>query len=243
MNPNWAFACLDCATHLAEEVPKPQKVIPTAIMGTIGIGFVTAWLYVVSMFFSINGSFESVRDSPTGVPILELFNQALENRAGAIVLESLIILTGMGSLNAAHTWQSRLCWSFARDGGLPLSELVSQINPILDVPLYAHMFSCIVVALVGFLFLLSRTAFNSMVTACIVLLYISYSVPVIFLLLKGRENIKQGPFWMGTLGLVANYGLLAWTLFTLMIYSLPVRLPVRIGSKCFPNFRESRTFH
>ena len=38
INTTWAFACLDCATHLAEEVPRPERVIPIAIMGTIGIG-------------------------------------------------------------------------------------------------------------------------------------------------------------------------------------------------------------
>src|SRR3954449_5454880 len=39
INTNWAFACLDCATHMAEEVARPEKMIPIAIMGTVAIGF------------------------------------------------------------------------------------------------------------------------------------------------------------------------------------------------------------
>ena len=31
INTNWAFSCLDCVTHLAEEVPRPERVIPIAI--------------------------------------------------------------------------------------------------------------------------------------------------------------------------------------------------------------------
>ena len=72
-----------------------------------------------------------------------------------------------------------------------------------------------------------------MVTACIVLLYISYSIPVVALLIKGRDNIKHGPFWLGRFGLFANWVLLAWTLFTLIMYSFPFTKPVLPDSKSF----------
>lgn len=65
-----------------------------------------------------------------------------------------------------------------------------------------------------------------MVTACIVLLYLSYSIPVACLLIKGRNNIKHGPFWLGPFGLFANCVLLMWTLFTLIMYSFPYAKPV-----------------
>ncbi|KAL7773662.1 hypothetical protein CFE70_003628 [Pyrenophora teres f. teres 0-1] len=163
VNTNWAFACLDCATHLAEEVHCPEKMVPIAIMGTIGIGFVTSWFFSVAIFFSIVGDFAEIAQSATGVPILEIFNRALENKAGATVLEALIILTGLGCLVASHTWQSRLCWSFARDRGLPAHQWLSTVNSGLDVPLNAHFVSCVIVAIVGCLYLASLTAFNSYV--------------------------------------------------------------------------------
>jgi choline transport protein len=70
-----------------------------------------------------------------------------------------------------------------------------------------------------------------MVTATITLLYLSYAVPVICLLIKGRNNIKHGPFWMGKIGLVSNIVLLAWTLFTFVMYSFPTYMPVTATSK------------
>lgn len=227
VNANWAFSCLDCATHMAEEVHEPERMIPIAIMGTIAIGFLTSWFFAVAMFFSIVGDFSEIVATPTLVPILELFHRALNNRAGAVFLESLIIATGIGCLIASHTWQSRLCWSFARDGGLPGHQKMSKIHPKLDVPIYAHCMSCAIVAVAGLLYLGSETAFNSMVTACIVLLYVSYAVPIACLLVRGRKNIKHGPFWLGKVGFMANIVLLFWTLFTLIMYSLPYRKPVR----------------
>jgi choline transport protein len=159
INTNYAFACLDCATHMAEEVARPEKMIPIAIMGTVAIGFVTAWFYSVSLFFSMN-NLQDLFSTSTGVPILELFRQALESRAGAVVLEVLIIATGFGCLIASHTWQSRLCWSFARDRGLPASRFLARVRPALDVPLNAHFVSCFIVAFLGLLYLGSSTAFN-----------------------------------------------------------------------------------
>jgi len=73
-----------------------------------------------------------------------------------------------------------------------------------------------------------------MVTACIVLLYLSYSIPVLCLLLRGRDNILHGPFWMGSLGLFSNIVLLAWTGFTLIMYSFPPVMPVKAGSELSP---------
>lgn len=230
VNTNWAFACLDCATHMAEEVHKPERMIPIAIMGTVAIGFVTSWFFSIAMFFSIVGDFSEIASTATLVPILELFYRALNNKGGAIFLEVLIIATGFGCLIASHTWQSRLCWSFARDRGLPGHKWLSQVHPVLDVPVYAHFFSCLIVAIVGCLYLGSYTAFNSMVTACIVLLYVSYAIPVICLLTRGRSNIPHGPFWLGPFGLLSNIVLLAWTLFTIVMYSFPYYKPVTAGT-------------
>lgn len=74
---------------------------------------------------------------------------------------------------------------------------------------------------------------SSMVTACIVLLYISYTIPVVCLLIRGRNNIPHGPFWMGRVGLFSNIVLLAWTAFTLIMYSFPPVQPVTAGSEFY----------
>ena len=112
INTNWPFACLDCATHMSEEIANPERMIPIAIMGTVAIGFTTAWFFGMAMFFSIGpdsvGGFDALVNTDTGVPVLQLFYQALRGRsaqvAGAVVLEALIIATGIGCLIASHTW-------------------------------------------------------------------------------------------------------------------------------------------
>ena len=204
-------------------------------MGTVAIGFITSWTYAIALFFSMN-SLEDLQGTATGVPLLALFYQALASKAGAVVLEAMFMATGVWCLVASHTWQSRLCWSFARDGGLPFGRFLSHVERGIDVPLRAHFVSCVIVSLLGLLYLGSYTAFNSMVTACIVLLYFSYAIPVVCLLVKGRENIRHGPFWLGPVGLVSNVVLLVWTFFTLVMYSFPPVRPVDAGSEFYPLF-------
>ncbi|KAK2682172.1 hypothetical protein RAB80_000118 [Fusarium oxysporum f. sp. vasinfectum] len=65
-----------------------------------------------------------------------------------------------------------------------------------------------------------------MVTACVVLLYASYSIPVVCLLLMGRSKLKRGPFWMGKAGMACNIVLLIWLVFCTVMYSFPPQYPV-----------------
>lgn len=229
VNPNWSFSCLDAATHLAEETLSPETDIPKAIIGTVIIGFITSFSYAISMFFCIT-DLDSIYASTTGVPIMDIFYQALKSKAGAIVLNCLILLTAIGCNIASHTWQARLCWSFARDNGLWGSHWWSKVNTRTGVPVNAHLMSCAWCAVIGCIYMGSTTAYNAMVVGCIVFLLMSYAVPVVFMLIKGRNNIKHGPFWLGKVGHVCNYVLLMWTLFATVFYSLPSVMPVTAGN-------------
>ncbi|CAH0055984.1 unnamed protein product [Clonostachys solani] len=228
INANYPFAALDCATHIAEEVKNPERAIPISLLGTVAIGFTTAWTFVISMMFSIQ-DLDSVLNTPTLVPIIEIFSQAM-GTTGAIALETLIILTGVGCLATCHTWQARLCWSFSRDNGLPFSSHLSKVNQTLDVPLVAHTVGVVLNALTGLLYLGSSVAFNSLVGATIALLYISYSIPVACQLFRGREKTQRGPFWFGHVGFISNIILLIWTAYSVIIYALPAVMPVEAGN-------------
>lgn len=229
INPNWSFSCLDSASHLAEEVFEAEKVIPIAILGTVTIGMVTSLTYSIAMFYSIT-DLDSIINAGTGMPILDIYYQALNNKAGAICLGTLILFTAIGCTISSHTWQARLCWSFSRDNGLPFSKYLSVIDPNLGVPLNAHLFSSFLVAILGCLYLASSTAFNSMVVGCITFLLLSYLVPTACLLWVGRDNLKHGPFWLGKLGLFANIMTIFWAIFALVFFSLPSYMPVTAGT-------------
>jgi choline transport protein len=181
------------------------------------------------MFFSLD-DLDAITTTATGVPILELFAQTVSNKGAVIFLQVLVTLSGMGTLISSQTWQSRLAWSFSRDNGIVGSRYWSQIHPTLMVPLNAHILSVIISAILLSLYMASLTAFNSLVSACVVFLYLSYLVPTVNLLLRGRQSVPKGPFWLGIWGLIANWGNVAWAFFTTIFFSFPFVMPEDAGN-------------
>ena len=116
---------------------------------------------------------------------------------------------------------SRVFWLHA--SGYCISDLALDLTRKHVFLIYVHD--------AGKLSFLHADIGRSMVTASIVLLYVSYAIPVMCLLAKGRNNIKHGPFWLGRFGLFANIVLLCWTTFTVVMYSFPAMRPVTAGSK------------
>lgn len=230
INPNWSFSCLDAATHIAEESLNPAVQIPQAIIGTVIVGFVTAFSYCIAIFFCIR-NLDEILSSNTGVPIMDIFYQATDSKAAAIGLEILILLTAIGCNIGCHTWSARICWSFARDNGLPLSKYWARINTKTGTMVNAHIMSCFWVGVIGCIYLGSSTAFNSILVSCVVFLLLSYMIPTLCLIFK-RNEIKHGPFWMNKygFGLVCNLVLVGWTIFATVFYNFPSVMPVTSGN-------------
>lgn len=96
-------------------MPQPEKNVPIAIMGTVFIGFVTSFAFIISMMFSLL-DLDSV--SAGLAPVLNLFYGALGNKAGAIVLEALVIATGVGCQIACTYGTGCNHWSLVEANGL-----------------------------------------------------------------------------------------------------------------------------
>ncbi|EGW33543.1 uncharacterized protein SPAPADRAFT_60882 [Spathaspora passalidarum NRRL Y-27907] len=228
INPAWSFSCLDSVTHLSEETSKPRTDIPKAVLSTVTIGFVTAFTYSIAMFFCVT-NLEELTNSQTGMPILDIFYQALKNRQGAVCLGFLVFLTAFGCTVACHTWQTRICWSFARDNGLPFSKYLARVDPKLGVPINAHIFSTFWVMICGIIFLVTTAGFNAMIVGTITLILGSYMVFCFCLLYRGRNNIKHGPFWLGKFGYFCNIVVILYGIFAFVFFSFPATMPVTAG--------------
>ncbi|KAF2491701.1 amino acid transporter [Lophium mytilinum] len=222
---NWGFSCIDSITHLADEVPEPQKNIPKALMWTVALGVGTCLPIAIATFFSVS-NLDDIVSTPTGLPSLEAFYQCLGSKKGAIALESLMAFNFLCAGVSIQTWQSRLAWALACDKGLPFSRHLSLVaSQPFDVPIWAHLWSCAWVAILGCLYLGSTEAFNAFIGGGLLLQYLSYSACVIALLIHGRKNITPGPFWLPRFGPVANCVTIGWTLLTLVFYSFPAYIP------------------
>ena len=230
VNPNFAFVGVDGAVHLAEDALNAATAVPWALVAAVGIGFVTAFPFVVAMFYCIS-DVDAILSSP--VPIFGIFEQALRSGAGATAMTALITFTGYFALNATQQTSSRLTWSFARDHGLIFSKQLSQISPRLGVPVWALLFNCFVVFVMGCIYLGSPTAFNAIVGTCMILMHVSIAFPIFFLMLSRRapEYLPRKGHWnMGALGWVANFFAVIWAPLVAVFYCFPTTNPTTTGS-------------
>ncbi|CAG8888524.1 unnamed protein product [Penicillium egyptiacum] len=221
----WCYCCLDSMVHIADEIPKPERNIPRALMWSIAVGFVTGMICLCAYMFATD-------DYDTGYSSLTITFQAFgQNQGAAIVIQVLVFVSSIGALWGIHVWQSRLAWTIGYNRGFPFGEYLERIaGPPYGTPVYALVFSSFATALLGFLYLGSSTAFNSLVSASLLFQWISYSIPVIFLNLRGRTTIPHGPFWFPKLGYIANTLLVVWTGVSLVIYCFPYTLPFEAGN-------------
>ncbi|KAJ3548424.1 hypothetical protein NM208_g1023 [Fusarium decemcellulare] len=218
---NWSFSCLDVATHLAEEMPSPSTDIPKALIWTIIVGFCSGLLVVTSVLLNVT-SIDGAADNSA----LALFYRITSSKAAAVGLWIPVLITTAGAVWSIQTWQSRLAWTISREAGFPLHRHLSKLAPApLHTPLWSLIFSASGTAIFGCLYLGSDLAFNSLISTGILLQYISYSIPVLLVLIQGRSNFQHGPFWYPKLGFVANIVMLAWTAVSLVFYCFPYYLP------------------
>ncbi|KAJ9424478.1 hypothetical protein FOXG_21877 [Fusarium oxysporum f. sp. lycopersici 4287] len=96
------------------------------------------------------------------------------------------------AIMALYAYQSKICWAFAKDNGLPVSKIWSRVHPIMEVPAHTLMLCSVLVSILSALCIASSTAFNSLAAGITIFPSLSYTLPAIYSLLPRNKHIK-GP--------------------------------------------------
>jgi amino acid transporter len=65
------------------------------------------------------GNLETVLDTPTGYPFMEVFYQAINSLLGSLTMCTIVIVNFSLSMVGMLAATSRQLWSFSRDKGVP----------------------------------------------------------------------------------------------------------------------------
>lgn len=79
------------------------------------------------------------------------------------------------------------------------------------------------VALIG---LGSSSAFNAFLNVGIIGVDLAFGMPIAISLWSGRKLVKDAPWYAGTVGKVCNIISVLWVSFSLVLFSMPVAIPV-----------------
>lgn len=223
------YAGIDGAIHLAEECKQPARVVPRALISTLTIGFVTSFVFAISMLYSLQ-DFDAVLSTSTGMPIYEIWMQATRSKGAATVFMMLLFIAAVMALTAVQQTASRLTWSLARDDALLFSKFIGRVHPTWQVPVWALIVNNFVVFIIGFIYLGSSTAFNAFIGTGLILQQATYAFPAALLLYRGRSSTflpTNRPFKLRWgMGWVANFLTVAFAVIVMIFYNFPVVLPV-----------------
>lgn len=215
----YGLTAYDSTLHMIEELPKPRKNGPLVVNLSIIIGGLSGITFMIICLFCIQ-NIDKVINSPTGLPFVELMLQTTGMKP-TLSLISLFIFNGLGQGTVMLTASSRLTWGFARDGGLPWSEYLAQVNKTWKAPVRALWAQGTIIALVGVLYTFSTTALQAILGVSTIALTISYTIPILTLLIVGRDQLPPAGFRLGRWGPIINWVSVIYCSLTTVLFFFP----------------------
>ena len=214
---------------MCEEVQNPAREVPKAMVLSVAAAGITGIIYLIPILFVLP-DVDILLSVASGQPIGTLFKIVTGSTGGGFGLLFLILgilfFAGVGSLTAA----SRCTYAFARDGAIPGYKWIGTTNKKLNIPLWGLVLSTVVDMLLGLIYFGSTAAFNSFTGVATICLSCGYGLPILVSVLRGRKMVKHSTFSLGKFGFAINILCLCWILLAIVLFCMPVSLPVSTAS-------------
>lgn len=215
----WTLTGYDAAANVSEETHNPRMNAPWGIIIAVVISVVAGFLMISAVTLSIPDLDQAMASSNAFV---DIFKARLGNGIGGSIVFLIAGAMWMCGL-AAMTSASRMLYAFARDGGLPLSNVWNQISERYKTPANAIWGLAAFAALIT----VSVSVYSAVVSVAIIAMYLSYGMPTMALLYRRFKNtnpnkvIGKGPWNIGKFSTpVAMVGV-CWMLFITVLFVLP----------------------
>lgn len=213
----YGLTAFDSVIHMVEEIPSPRRNVPRVMLLAVISGAVSGFIFMIVCLFCVQDVNQTVN---AALPFVNLMANTVGPQGGAVLI-TLFTLNGIGQGVSCITTSSRLTWGFARDGGLPWSRYITYVDPVWQVPARALWAQGFLISLVGVLYLFANTVLSAILSVSTVALTISYAIPIIALLVTGRDRIPPGPFRLGRLGPLINSISVVYCVVTTIFFLFP----------------------
>ena len=189
---------------MCEEVRQPAIQVPRAIVGGVALNMLAGFAYLIPVAFVLP-DIADLAAIASAQPVPTIMLSATGNSAGAFCLLIPLIVLGLICGIGCVTATSRCTWAFARDGAIPGSGWWKTVHGGLGVPLNAMTLGMVIELLLGLIYFGSSAAFSAFSGVGVIFLTLSYACPVaVSLFLRRRQDLEQGHFNLGALGIFCN---------------------------------------
>ncbi|PBP28132.1 GABA permease [Diplocarpon rosae] len=218
-------ACYGMVASMCEEVQNPGREVPKAMVLSVAAAGFTGIIYLIPILFVLP-DVSLLLSVANGQPIGLIFKIATGSAGGGFALLFLILgilfFAGVGALTAA----SRCTYAFARDGAIPGSNLWKRVDRRLDIPLWGLVLATVVDSILGCIYFGSTSAFNAFTGVATICLSVSYGIPILVSLLRGRRAVRHSTFSLGRFGFFINAATIVWIALAIVLFCMPTAIPV-----------------
>ncbi|KAF5013647.1 hypothetical protein FDECE_374 [Fusarium decemcellulare] len=218
----------DGAIHLSEEMHNASKGVPQAMVGSVLLNSILGFAFLLAVLFKM-GSIESVLDSQSGFPIIQVWYNMTGSKSAATVMSCAVVLMATLSTIPLVASAGRTMWAFARDQGLPFSDFIAKVERKRNIPTPAIIITVVALMLLGLVNIGSTTAFNAILSLAVVGLQVSYLMPISLMLwrrLASPETLSWGPWRLGKAGVPVNVIAVLYLTFTSIFLLFPPYRPI-----------------
>lgn len=192
--PLYTITGFDASAHTSEETRDARNAVPRGMLHSVFWSLVFGFIMAVSFVMASPDLAATAKDG--GNAWFNLFN----NLPAPVILKDLvaiaIVVANFICALAGLTSTSRMIFAFARDGGLPGSNVWKKVSPTHRTPVAAIWLG----AVLSVAATLYSPAFAALAAGCALFLYVSYTMPIAAgLLAEGKTWTEFGPFRLGGL--------------------------------------------
>lgn len=190
------------------------------MIATLIFNGILGWVALITVCFMI-GDLNTVLNSPTGQPFVQIFFDTTNSTAGTCVLVTLVIIEAFFGCVDNVAAASRQLFAFARDKGVPFHSWLAHVEPRWNLPLNAIAFSWTLNVLLSLINIGSTIAFNVIVSLAVSAMVATYMISIGCMTVKRlrREPLLPSYFSLGRFGLLVNaFSVLGMTLIFVMTF-------------------------
>ncbi|KAB8290052.1 hypothetical protein EYC80_010378 [Monilinia laxa] len=215
----WTMAGYDAPFHLSEECSNANIAGPRAIVLTAQLGLWLGWASILVIAYTVK-DIQDVVSGQYGQPMGSLCLQVLGPKAG-LAMFSLNIFAQFFVGQGVTVVSSRVIYAYSRDGALPGSYWLKQVNSHTRTPVYAVWFVLTLGALLGLLMFASPVAIGAIFSMGAIAQYIAFIFPIALKSFSARGRFRPGPWNLGRFSTPIGFVAVSWVTLIIPILCFP----------------------
>jgi amino acid transporter len=221
LQAQWTYTGYDASAHVAEETVMARLNSAWGVFLSVAVSAVVGYVLLLVLTWSIPEQ-KVAETAADAYPVLYIVYNNLSSffaNVIAIIIGVAMWLCGLASI----TSMGRMWYAFARDDGMPGSDLIKQVSTQYRTPVW----SIVITSVLAVLICVYAAAFYVVTSISTITLYLAYMFPIYLNWRNKRRGQGEfttpqtAPWTLGKWGPVLNVIAIVWVLLISVIFSLP----------------------